>query len=198
MDPGELLRARVASRLKATGKRPVTAAMAAGLGRDFITDILSGKKRSVRGDKLQQLAEALEVDADFLTGAMAAPRTVPLVGYVGAGAEAHFYASADEGLDQVDAPPGAGPDTRAAEIRGESLGPLFDRWLVFYDDVRSPITADLIGRLCVVGLPNGKILVKKVQRSRAAGLYHLLSNSEAPMLDQEVVWAARVRTMTPR
>src|SRR5690606_17895576 len=62
------------------------------------------------------------------------PRTVPLVGYVGAGAEAHFYASADEGLGEVEAPPGATSDTRAAEIRGESLGPLFEHWLVFYDD----------------------------------------------------------------
>lgn len=124
--------------------------------------------------------------------------TVPLVGYVGAGAEAHFYASGDEGLGEVDAPPDATPLTRAAEIRGESLGPLFDSWLVYYDEVRTPVTPDQIGRLCIVGLPNDKVLVKKIQRSRTQGLYHLLSNNEAPMLDQEVVWAARVKTMTPR
>lgn len=124
--------------------------------------------------------------------------TVPLVGYVGAGAEAHFYGSADEGLGEVDAPPDATPLTRAAEIRGESLGPLFETWLVFYDDVRTPVTPDLIGRLCIVGLPDDRVLVKKLQRSRTAGLYHLLSNNEAPMLDQEVIWAAKVKTMRPR
>jgi hypothetical protein len=121
-----------------------------------------------------------------------------LVGYVGAGAEAHFYSSADEGLGEVDAPPGYTAKTVAAEVRGESLGPLFDRWLVYYDDVRSPVTPDLIGRLCVVGLPNGKVLVKKIQRSRSSGLFHLLSNLEAPIFDQEIAWAARVKTMTPR
>lgn len=132
-------------------------------------------------------------------GAGAAPRrTVPLVGYVGAGAEAHFYASGDEGFGEVDAPEGATDQTRAAEIRGQSLGPLFESWLVYYDDVRTPVTPDLIGRLCIVGLPNDKVLVKKIQRSRTAGLYHLLSNNEDPMLDQEVVWAARVTNMTPR
>jgi hypothetical protein len=125
-------------------------------------------------------------------------RTVPLVGYVGAGAEAHFYAAGDEGLGEVDAPEGSGPNTRAALIRGESLGPLFDSWLVFYDDVRTPVTPDLIGHLCIVGLPNDKVLVKKIQRSRSPGLYHLLSNNEAPIMDQEVLWAARVKNMTPR
>jgi hypothetical protein len=35
------------------------------------------------------------------------PRVVPLVGYVGAGAEAHFYSTGDEGLGEVEAPDGA-------------------------------------------------------------------------------------------
>ena len=101
-------------------------------------------------------------------------------------------------MGEVDAPPEATMDTRAAEIRGESLGPLFEGWLVFYDDVRTPVTPDLVGQLCVVGLPNDKVLVKKLRRSRTDGLFHLLSNNEAPMLDQEVVWAAKVKTMRPR
>lgn len=127
-------------------------------------------------------------------------RMVPVVGYVGAGAEAHFYALSDGELDRVPAPDGATPDTVAVEIRGESLGPLFERWLVHYDEVRSPITPDLMGQLCVVGLPNDKILVKKVRRakSKADGLYDLLSNNEDAMLDQVVDWAAKVKSMVPR
>jgi transcriptional regulator with XRE-family HTH domain len=123
---------------------------------------------------------------------------VPLVGYVGAGAEAHFYATGDEGLGEVDAPDGSTLQTRAAEVRGESLGPLFEHWLIYYDDVRTPVTPDLIGKLCIVGLPNDKVLVKKLRRSRMDGLFHLLSNNEEPMLDQEVLWAARVKQMMPR
>lgn len=127
----------------------------------------------------------------------ASPGMVPLVGYVGAGAIAHFYATADDGLGEVSAPPGANDNTRAAEVRGDSMGPLFDRWIVFFDDVRTPVTSDLIGELCVVGLPNDQVLVKKIQRSRSPGLFHLLSNNDAPMLDQEVTWAARVTAMRP-
>lgn len=160
--------------------------------------------RGVRPERAQQYATFYGVTPEWIVygsgddGPLAAGETVPLVGFVGAGAEAHFYATADEGLGEVDAPPEATMDTRAAEIRGESLGPLFEGWLVFYDDVRTPVTPDLVGQLCVVGLPNDKVLVKKLRRSRTDGLFHLLSNNEAPMLDQEVVWAAKVKTMRPR
>ncbi|WP_240233582.1 LexA family protein [Devosia lacusdianchii] len=126
--------------------------------------------------------------------------TVPVVGYVGAGAEAHFYALSDGELDRVPAPDGATSDTVAVEIRGESLGPLFERWLVHYDEVRSPITPDLHGQLCVVGLANDKVLVKKVRpaKSKGRGLYDLLSNNEDPLPDQVIVWAAKVKSMVPR
>jgi transcriptional regulator with XRE-family HTH domain len=126
-------------------------------------------------------------------------RKVPVVGYVSAGAQAILFAEGQGPFNEVDAPEGSTDATVAVEIRGESLGPLFDEWLVYYDDVRRPVTSDLVGELCVIGLPDGRILVKKLQRARGgSGLYHLLSNTEAPLLDQEVAWAAKVKTMTPR
>jgi len=48
-------------------------------------------------------------------------------------------------------------------MRGESLGALFDRWLVYYDDIRDPPTTDLLHALCVVGLADGRILVKQLK-----------------------------------
>jgi len=126
-------------------------------------------------------------------------RTVPLVGYVGAGAQAHYYASADEGLGEVDAPEDATETTVAAEIRGVSLGPALDRWLVFYDEVRSPVTPDMHGRLCVVGLDDERVLVKVIRPAGEPGRFHLISNgSEEPIFDQAVMWAAKVTGMKPR
>ncbi|PZO07654.1 MAG: phage repressor protein [Alphaproteobacteria bacterium] len=70
--------------------------------------------------------------------------------------------------------------------------------MVFYDDVRTPVTPDLIGHLCVVGLPDGRVLVKRLQKAAGTGFFHLISNTEGPILDQPVDWAAKVKTMTPR
>lgn len=125
------------------------------------------------------------------------PLTVKVVGYVGAGAATHRYATGHGGLDDVPAPKGATPETVAVEIRGDSLGELFDRWLVFYDDVRRPVSLDLIGRLCVVGLSDDRVLIKKIGRG-ANGLYDLHSNVEEPIKGVAIDWAARVKQMVPR
>jgi phage repressor protein C with HTH and peptisase S24 domain len=123
---------------------------------------------------------------------------VPVAGYVGAGAEAHFYAVAQGDLDEVDAPEGSTQQTVAVEIRGDSLGTFFDRWLVFYDDVRRPVTPDFVGKLCVVGLDDGRVLIKKLQRSRVHGLFNLVSQNDPPIIDATIEWAARVKSMMPR
>jgi phage repressor protein C with HTH and peptisase S24 domain len=123
---------------------------------------------------------------------------VRVVGYVGAGAEAHFYEVAQGDLDEVEPPRGSTEDTIAVELRGDSLGPFFNRWLVFYDDVRRPVTPDLVGELCVVGLQDGRILIKQLQRSRSEGLFNLLSSTEKPILDVALEWAAKVNSIVRR
>lgn len=123
---------------------------------------------------------------------------VPLKGYVGAGAEAHFYAVAQGDLDEVPAPAGSTDHTVAVEIRGESLGPFFDRWLVFYDDVRRPVTDDLFGALCVVGLSDGRVLIKKLRPGKR-GRFSLISAAHEPPIENvELEWAAKVKFMSSK
>jgi hypothetical protein len=199
------LRELVAERMEQLGNpSPFTLAREHGLERGFINDILIGKKKRVLD--LTKLAAALEVDAGAMSKGKLVPvmaddehtGTVPLVGYVGAGAEAHFYAVSQGELERVPAPENSTPDTVAAEIRGESLGALFQHWLVYYDDVRSPITPDLLGKLCVVGLPDDRVLVKQIKAAKTPGLYDLLSNTEDPIKGAVVLWAAKVNSMVPR
>ena len=123
---------------------------------------------------------------------------VPLVGYVGAGAIAHFYADGQGPFDEVEAPDAASPSTVAVQIRGHSLGALFDNWLVFYDDVRESAGRALVGRMCVCGLSDGRVLVKALKRGQVAGIWTLLSNTEPPIYDVALDWAALVREMRPR
>lgn len=189
-----LVKLRKAARMSQT-----TLAKEAGVSQQLISQLENNV--NVATTRLPDIARALganvsQIDPSYVEHAVGAIEEVPLVGYVGAGAAAHYYEAAD--LGTAPAPDGATPDTVAVEIRGESLGALFEHWLVYYDEVRSPVTSDMIGRLCVVGLIDERVLVKKLQRSKTPGLYHLLSNTEAPILDAEVIWAARVRSMMPR
>jgi len=194
------LASRLAAAREAKGISQSDLARLIGIKPQAIQAIEAGRVEKPRN--IVAIAKALDIEAGFLLTGDETTNTdlneVPLVGYVGAGATAHFYASADEGLGTAPAPEGATASTVAVEIRGESLGALFEHWLVYYDEVRSPVTHDMIGRLCVVGLVDDRVLVKKIQRSKTPGLYHLLSNTEAPIFDAEVVWAARVKSMMPR
>ena len=170
------------------------AAAALGTTRNQYVKLEGGSRRL--SDKWIKLAsDAYGVDAgEIVTDRVA---TVPVAGYVGAGTEMHFYAEGQGPLDEAPAPEDVSPQTVAAEVRGQSLGPLFDGWRVYFDDRREPVTDDLVGRLCVVGLADGRVLVKQVRRGRGEGQFELHGQFGEPVLDAEVIWAAKVTSMMP-
>lgn len=157
---------------------------------------LEGGSRRLSDKWIARAAEAYGLDpGDIVTDR---PATVPVVGYVGAGSTAHFYSQSQGPMDDVPAPEDATPRTIAVEVRGESLGPFFNGWLVFFDDVRSPVTEDLIGRLCVVGLADDRVLIKKLQRGRGGPRFDLHGQFGEPIEGADVVWAAPVKSVVPR
>ncbi len=124
---------------------------------------------------------------------------MPLVGYVGAGAVAHFYADGQGPFDEVGAPDAASAKTVAVQIRGHSLGALFDNWLVFYDDVREEPGDDLVGRMCVCGLADGRVLDQGAQAQPDSGLVDLCCRTPSRRSTTSCCeWAALVREMRPR
>jgi transcriptional regulator with XRE-family HTH domain len=124
---------------------------------------------------------------------------VPIAGYVSAGSETTLFAEGQGPLGEIVGPENSSDRTVAVEIRGESLGPFFTGWLVFFDDVRSPVTDDIIGKLCVVGLEDGRILIKRLIRARGSHrLFHLYGQFGDPILDVAVKWAALVKNVMPR
>ena len=186
--------------LKQTRKTRSGLAKALGRSPSAVTDLLNGTRR-LRAEEIAIAAEYLGVEPPRLVGGGRASHPmgrVPLVGYVGAGAIAHFYADGQGSFDEVPAPDAASPSTVAVQIRGHSLGALFDNWLVFYDDVRDSPDEMLIGRMCVCGLSDGRVLVKALKRGQVPGLWTLLSNTEPPIYDVALDWAALVREMRPR
>ena len=124
---------------------------------------------------------------------------VPLVGYVGAGAILNLFATGQGPFDEVEMPPGGNAATVAVEIRGDSMtGIADDGWIIYYHDRHEPPHDGLYGKLCVIGLAADGVVVKKLLPGRQPGRFDLYSNNGAPILDQEVSWAAKVEWIKPR
>jgi transcriptional regulator with XRE-family HTH domain len=172
------------------------AAAAFGTTRSQYAKLELGARRLT--DKwIERAAEAYGIDEGEVVRGKQVPVTI--AGYVGAGAEMILFAEGQGSLGEVLGPDGTNERTVAVEIRGESLGPFFNGWLVFFDDVRSPVTDDIVGKLCVVGLKDGRVLVKRLVRSRGSGsLFHLYGQFGDPILDVELRWAAQVKSVMPR
>lgn len=212
--------ARIEQRLRATGLSADAASKMAGK-----PDAIRNMRRAVKAGRggintgtIEALAAVLgttavwllkeegeETAADWRSEDVAhsiekpRARTVRVKGYVGAGDAAHFYKVSDEAFEEVTAPDGATDRTVAVEIRGTSWGRFMNTWLVFYDDVRSPVTEDLLGQPCVVGLADDRILIKVIKRDGNGG-HRLVSNNpnEPDIEDAEIEWAAKVTSMRPR
>ena len=154
-------------------------------------------QRKLTKEWAEKLAPHLDMEASDL---LFQRETVPLVGYVSAGSSIAFLW--DEGqlsYESVPAPKNVGTQTYAVEIRGDSLGPSFDGWLAYYDDYRDAVTPDLVGKLCIVGLTDGRVVIKTLRRGERPGRYDLFGNNDSrPIYDAEVKWAAPVITIAPR
>jgi len=124
-------------------------------------------------------------------------RMLPVLGYVGAGAEVHMVDDnvKGQGIDEVEAPPGASSRAIAVRVRGDSMLPAYhDGDHIVYDEQRSgDDLARYIGRECVVRLQDGRTFIKTVGRGATPGTWTLWSYNAAPMQDVIVEWAARVK-----
>lgn len=131
-------------------------------------------------------------------GAAAIKPVVKVVGYVDADSRVKFY-DGSKIRDCGELPPNVGVATVALEVLGGSMRGVADSgWLFFYDDEKKPASRELVGKLCVVSLKNGDVLIRVLQLGRKRGRYDLESPTEPTLRDQEVTWAARVTWIKPR
>jgi hypothetical protein len=176
--------------LKKPGKSRQGLAKALNRSPSAVTEMLrkKGKRRKITAEEIPLIREYLELEP-----------TVRVVGSVGASSDdVYFGEASDDPAETVPAPAGATSDMVAVEIKGTSLGAGLNGWLAFYKDRREPVTADLHNRLCVVGLADGRVLIKVLKPARG-GRFHLFPNAAGePILDAKVTWAALVIHMEPK
>jgi phage repressor protein C with HTH and peptisase S24 domain len=124
----------------------------------------------------------------------AAKRPVPIIGYVGAGTQ--VFAIDDGGaLDEVEAPPGIGPNAVAVIVRGDSMYPRYMEGDMLIYDEHVPYEL-AVGQECVVkvfgGASEGACFVKRVGPVIRTGEV-LLESYNAPAMQERVEWYAPIR-----
>jgi hypothetical protein len=85
-----------------------------------------------------------------------------------------------------------------AEIEGDSQYPLQPGWLIFYGPENQGVADKLAGKLCVVQVKDGPVLLKTLKRGSKKGLFRLESWNAPPREDVKLVWAAPVLDIRPR
>lgn len=122
---------------------------------------------------------------------------VKIVGYVDADSKVNFY-DAKKIKDCQEVPPHVGVATVALEVGAVMRGVADSGWLYFFDDEKKPPAKELIGKLCVVSLKGGDVLIRVLQPGKKRGRYDLESSAHPTLRDQDVAWAARITWIKPR
>ena len=196
---------RIDRRLEKTGKSRRAASIAAGLNPEYLRNLDEDESSpSIRA--LKKLAPVLLTTVSWLADesgpespdeAAENAERVPVWGHVGAGGRIERFEVDSGPTDYIPTRDGWGPKTAAVQIKGESLGRLFDRWYAIYDEVRDPPTDDLIGELCICETGDGMIYIKRLKKFRGKK-WTLESNVDAPIPDVTIKWAAKVKSIVPR
>lgn len=192
----------VVQRLEELGLGPVEAATRAGIERTYIRDIVEGRKRTVRSDKIDALARALQLDPSDLANQVATPSTdsmVPLMGRVGAGAEIEpdYEQVPEAGLEQITLPFPVPADMIAFRVEGDSMLPQFQDGMIIvvYREQRRPLDT-FFGETAVVRTADGRRFVKtimKADRNRVT----LVSWNARPIENVRLAWIGEIFTYFP-
>jgi len=124
--------------------------------------------------------------------------TTTIVGKAGAATDGRvIYEEGQGGLGTVSVPEGASEQSVAIEIEGYSMGVLADGALIFYTEVHAAPTDDMLGQIVIVGTDRQEVLLKRLLRGSAPGLFDLESINGPIKRDQKVLWAAHIDSLVP-
>ncbi|MGV8950111.1 MAG: XRE family transcriptional regulator [Cypionkella sp.] len=154
--------------------------------------------QGIKRENLALISDRFGVSFEWLATGDVKPfgePVVKLMGYVGAAQAVYQFDDGNAG--EVEAPPGASPETVAVEVRGESMFPLYeDGTILYYSKQLAPEA--MTGKRCIVKLEDDRVLVKGLRRGSAPGLYTLVSLNAPDIEDVALVWAAPIDWIKPR
>jgi hypothetical protein len=151
--------------------------------------------------KAKDYAKAYGVRVEWLYGGLGPMRgaTVEVIGSVGADPEGIILlAKGDNPRDLVPTPPGGTDKAVALRVRGHSMGQIAeDGALIYFEDQRTPPTADMLGHVVVVETESDEVLIKRLLRGSRRGVFDLESITGPTRQDVRLRWAARISAIIP-
>lgn len=198
---------RIDERLEALGLAESRAAKMAGLSDSAIRDIRRAVKNGrqdigVSTRTLAKLAPVLDTTMEWLmTGGLEgrASRTVPLMGYIGAGAEVEpeFEQVPPEGLDRIELPFSLDEDLIAFRVRGDSMLPMYEDGtvVIVYREQTRPLEA-LFGRVAAVRTTDGRRFIKTITRG-PDDTVTLTSHNANPIEGVKLEWIGEIFATLP-
>jgi phage repressor protein C with HTH and peptisase S24 domain len=192
--PNDVLKAWLVNGLAKDGKSNTELARLLGIPQPRVAEMKSGK-RLIKTSEVAIISDYIGEPVPAEIAPQQSTRQVPVVGYVGAGAQIFTIDDHHKGagLEEVEAPPGSNSTSVVAlRVRGTSMIPVYkDGDLIFYDKREDGDIGHLVGKDCVIQLEDGSTYLKELRR--ANGDFWLHSHNADPILRPEIVWAARVR-----
>lgn len=122
-----------------------------------------------------------------------------IIGVIGPGGQVHFREQ-EADRNGANMPPRGPTDYMVALIveKGGGGSHATDGSLIYYDSRREKPTVDMLGKLCVVGLTDGRTIMARLLPGSRPDFYHLIGTDSSALLDQTVEWAARVAWIEPQ
>ena len=124
---------------------------------------------------------------------------VPVIGKVGANPDGLvLFATGQEPGDLAPLPPGGTEKAVALQVVGHSMRDVADDGaLIYFEDLRTPPTPDMLGHVVVVELDTEEVLVKRLLRGSRPGVYDLESVAGPTRQDAHLRWAAHITAIIP-
>jgi phage repressor protein C with HTH and peptisase S24 domain len=171
----------------------------AGLNESFVRDMLQ-RKRVPSIDKFARLTKLLGTTvAEFTNEPVAPAFTVPLMGFVGAGAEVEpdFEQVPADGLDQIAVPFPLPAEMIALEVRGDSMLPQYrdGTIIIAYREQRRAVES-FYGEEACVRTSDGRRFIKTIMRGEG-NTVNLISWNASPIEGARLEWIGEIFSVFP-